>query len=82
MGWGVKYVVFLAALSLLVVLITPAPDELPCTAGFKSPQSPAFLASVSSIVVQPVLVPEQLIPAASRFFGVAHTLSLTCSFLC
>jgi hypothetical protein len=82
MGWGIKYVVLLAALSVLVVLITPAPDELPCTAGCKSLQPPAFLASVSAVLVPPPRLEGRPSPAATRFFGVADVLALTCIFLC
>lgn len=82
MGWGVKYVVLLAALSVLVVLISPAPDELPCTAGFKSLQPPAFLGNVGAVLVPPARLEDQLAPAATRFFAVADVLALACIFLC
>ena len=77
MGWGVKFVVLLAALSVLVVLITPAPDELPCTAGCKSHQPPAFLANVSAVLVPAPRLEGRPVPAATRFFGVADVLALT-----
>ena len=82
MGSVVKYVVFLAALSVLVVLITPALDELPCTAGYKSPQPAPFAASLTSVLLQPVRLNDRPAPAATRFFGVVDVLSRTCTFLC
>ena len=82
MGWGVKFVVLLAALSVLVVLITPAPDELPCTAGCKSHQPPTFLANVNAVFVPAPRLEGRPAPAATRFFGVADVLALTCIFLC
>jgi hypothetical protein len=82
MGCFAKYVVILAALSVLVVLITPASDELPCTAMHKSPLAPAFLANVTSVLVPPIRLNYRSVPAAPRFFGVANVLSLTCTFLC
>jgi hypothetical protein len=40
MGQLAKWVAILAAFSVLLVLITPPPDELPCTTGHKSPRVP------------------------------------------
>jgi len=82
MGSGVKFVVLLAALSVLVVLITPAPDELPCTAGNKSLQPTVFLANVSAFSVQLLRLHHPPASAAARYLGVADVLSLTCTFLC
>lgn len=82
MGSAVKCVVILAALSVLVVLITPAPDELPCTAGCKSLQPTAFVGSVSAVLVPPARVQSRLAAAPVRFFGVTDVLALTCIFLC
>jgi hypothetical protein len=82
MGCFAKYVVILAALSVLVVLITPAPDELPCTAVHKSPLAPAFLGNVTSVLVQPIRLDYPSVLAAPRFFGVTDVLSLKCAFLC
>jgi hypothetical protein len=82
MGWGVKFVVLLAALGVLVVLITPAPDELPCTAGCKSHQPTAFHANVNAVLVPAPRLEGRPAPAATRFFGAADVLALTCIFLC
>jgi hypothetical protein len=43
----------LAAIGVLWVLITPAPDELPCTTGYKS-FGVALTASTISVVLQPL----------------------------
>jgi hypothetical protein len=77
-----KCVVILAALSVLVVLITPALDELPCTAACKSLQPPAFVGNVSAVLVPPIRLASRLSPVAVRFFGVTDVLALTCIFLC
>jgi hypothetical protein len=82
MGRFAKYVVILAGLSILVVLITPTPDELPCTAVHKSSLAPAFLANVPSVLVQPIRLNYRSARVSPRFFDVADVLSLMCTFLC
>jgi len=82
MGRFAKYVVILAGLSVLVVLITPAPDELPCTAAHKSSLAPAVLANVPSVLVQPIRLNYRSARVAPRFLDVADVLSLMCTFLC
>jgi hypothetical protein len=82
-GSGVKYVVIiLAALSVFAVLITPAPDELPCTTAHKSLQPQLFLANITSVLAQPVHLNDRPASAETRFVGVVDVLSLTCTFLC
>jgi hypothetical protein len=82
MGSGVKCVVILAVLSVLVVLITPAPDELPCTTGCKSLQPPAFVVNMSAALVPPARLESRMAAAPVRFLGVTDVLALTCIFLC
>jgi len=81
MGSVSRYVVAFVALAVLVVLITPALDELPCTAVHKSP----VLASVTSapLVFLPVLsAATQPIAGVKRAVIVDDVRSLTCTFLC
>lgn len=81
MGSFGKCVAIFAGLSVLVVLITPAPDELPCTSGHKPPLSVASLANVMAAHVHPCS-PYRFAPPAALCFGTAAMLSLICSLLC
>ena len=82
MGIPAKFVAVLVAVSVMIVLITPAPDELPCTVGHKLAPLQALLAMATADLLQPITVIHRDVPAANRFFGVADVLSLSCSLLC
>lgn len=77
----VKFIAIVAALSVLWVLVTPAPDELPCT-GHKSPAFLAAVATASSVALLPLHSSETLAAAPARSHTRADVLSITCAFLC
>jgi hypothetical protein len=76
-----KYAAVLAALSVLAVLITPAQDELPCTAGHRLSLVPAFLATAMPVVAGPIRY-HQVVAISDKFAGIVDVLSLTCTILC
>lgn len=78
----VKFAAVVAALGVLWVLVTPAFDELPCTAGHKSFKVWALVASATPIVFQPLLSNHGPVHVVFRVFVAVDVLSLTCSFLC
>jgi hypothetical protein len=82
MGRLAKCVAILAALSVLCVLITPWPDELPCTAGHKSTAVWALIASPTPVILPPLHSNHDPLPIVARFFVVPDIVSLTCAFLC
>jgi hypothetical protein len=82
MGSVAKCVAILAGLSVSVVLITPAPDELPCTSGHKLPLSVVSLANLMAAHVLPSSPRYRFAPPAALCFGTADVLSLICSLLC
>lgn len=82
MGKIAKCVAVLAAFSVLLVLITPAPDELPCTTGHKSLLILAVLANATSALMQWTRPIHRPVFAADRFLSVLDVRSLTCTFLC
>ena len=78
-----KCAAIVAALSVLWVLATPAPGELPCTAGHKSFAVWGLVASATTVVLQPPLdANHDAVSFAARFFIVADIVSLTCAFIC
>lgn len=81
MGRLSRYVVTLAALAVLVVLITPALDELPCTAVHKAPAVAAF-ASTPLPLAPLFSTATQSIAGSDQVVVVDDVLSLTCIFLC
>ena len=81
MGRFAKYAAVHAAIGVLCVPITPAPDELPCTTGHKSFGVP-LTASTTSVVLQPLHFDHRPSAAVVRFNGTENVLSLTRAFLC
>jgi hypothetical protein len=77
-----KFAAIVAALGVLWVLITPALDELPCTAGHKLFAASALSAAVTPFILQSVRASLGPIPNVECFFGLPDVLSLTCLFLC
>jgi hypothetical protein len=77
-----KFAAIVSALGLLWVLITPALDELPCTAGHKLFAVSALLPNAAPFVLQPFDSDAGFTPHTDRPFGVADVLSLTCVSLC
>jgi hypothetical protein len=77
-----KFVAIIAAVGVLVVLITPAPDELPCTASHKAHLAPAHSVNAISVLFQPIFTRVQPIHSAARLFDETDLLSLTCTLLC
>ena len=82
MGSLAKCLVMLAGISVLVVLISPAPDELPCTSGHRPPLSVASLTNLMAAHVHPSSPPYRFAPPAGQCFGAADVLALICSLLC
>ena len=80
MGSLSRCVVAFAALAILVVLITPALDELPCTAVHKSP----VLTAVAStpLLLLPLFSATHPIVGMRRAVIVDAMRSLSCVFLC
>lgn len=82
MRMPMKFVAVLAAVGVMIVLITPAPDELPCTLGHKLAPLPALLATATVGLVQLIGVTQRPAPVADRLFLAGDVLSLSCTFLC
>jgi hypothetical protein len=82
MGRLAKFAAIVAALSVVWVHVTPAPDELPCTAGHKSFAIWAPVVGPMPASLQPLHPSQNLGARAVRFFALADILSLTCVFLC
>ena len=81
MGSFSRYVVVCAALAVLVVLMTPALDELPCTAVHKPITSTAIVST--PLLLLPALstaIPS--IEGIKRLITVDNVRSVTCTFLC
>jgi hypothetical protein len=77
-----RYVVVFAALAVLMVLITPALDELPCTAGHKSPVLVAMPLSAPLPVSTESSSNSQSASGIDPVLVVEDVHSLTCTFLC
>jgi hypothetical protein len=82
MGALSRFVVVLAALALLIVLITPAPDELPCTAGHKSPVFGAMFTNAPLPLISNVSKDPHSVLGLNRMPVVEDLRYLTCTFLC
>jgi len=76
-----KCVAIAAAIGVLVVLITPAPDELPCTAGHRHHFNFAVTASSLPLLIQSV-INVQLGVAYIAAVRSTDLLSFTCTLLC
>jgi hypothetical protein len=74
-----KFAAIVAALSLLWVLVTPAPDELPCTI-HKSLVTWTFVAS-AALVLLPSFDPPLLFDIVNNFAS-AKIISSNCTLLC
>jgi hypothetical protein len=77
-----KFAAVVAALGVLWVLITPALDELPCTAGHKLFAVSALVANATPFILQPFQSDASFMHLVDRHSGVPDVLSLTCVFLC
>jgi len=76
-----KCVAVLAIFCVVFVLITPAPDELPCTMGHKTSLLSAVPAGIVPFFAHP-LFSSKLIVADLVQPSSADVLSLTCTRLC
>jgi len=76
-----KYVAIVAAIGVLFVLITPAFDELPCTAGHRPHLTTVLVGSLAALLPEPVSAVHVALTyvAASRS---TDLLSFTCTLLC
>jgi len=81
MSTFIKVVALVAAVGIVFVLITPAADELPCTARHGAPL--AFALPISAISV-PVMLSQgsPLFGKSVPLFGKNNLLSFTCTLLC
>jgi hypothetical protein len=77
-----KVVTVLAALSVMVVLITPAPDELPCTTGHKVLSNLALLAAAPALTFAKSSVWNVLASGKAHAFDTVEVLHRTCALLC
>jgi hypothetical protein len=77
-----KFAAIVAALCVLWVLATPAPDELPSTTGYKMLAVLALTASAQPLIVQPTVSRSGFLSGVNLSFAVVGVLSLTCVFIC
>ena len=77
-----RCVVILAALALLVVLITPVADELPCTAGHKSTMITALLAAVALPLTPEPSANSSSMLRRNSLHVIEDMRSLSCALLC
>jgi hypothetical protein len=77
-----KLVASVAAVGVLVVLITPVADELPCTARHRVPFMPYVSLIVTSVLARPILSYAQSPAGVVKVFSGTTLLSLTCTLLC
>lgn len=82
MGVAARFMAVLVAVSVMIVLITPASDELPCTVGHRLVLLTAFLATATSGFWRPTRITHWPAAAADRLSRVADVLSLSCTLLC
>jgi hypothetical protein len=76
-----KFVALLAAVGILVVLITPVPDELPCTA-HRAPLALALSLNLISVLVQPIFPSPRSVSSTVQSLSGTDLLSFTCTLLC
>jgi hypothetical protein len=77
-----KFVAVLAAVGVLVVLVTPVPDELPCTARHGAPPLLSIPLNVISFLVQPILPKVGSAYAPAQMHSGKIFLALGCMLLC
>ena len=77
-----KFVAIAAVIGILVVLITPVSDELPCTARHGAPLTLALPLTVISNVAQPIFPNLRPNFAAVQLFSGPDLLYFTCTLLC
>jgi len=82
MNRSFRYAAVLAAIGVLVVLVTPALDELPCTTAHKLPIFFSFVVVVAFFSVLPLLSPIRAAVAAHTILPATDLLSFTCVRLC
>ena len=82
MGSLVKSVAVVAALSVLVVLLTPAFDELPCPGCHKSASQLLFIARGAWTLLEKISRAVKPACIALPLFHLHDLRSLTCTFLC
>ena len=77
-----KFVALLAVIGILVVLITPVLDELPCTARHGAPLALSLPLTVISSLPQPIFPNPRSSFAAVQLFNGPDLLYFTCKLLC
>jgi hypothetical protein len=77
-----KFVLVLAVLSVTVVLLTPAPDELPCTAGHKVLLNLTLSGTATALVLAKSSALDVLAAGKAHLFETAEVLHRTCALLC
>lgn len=77
-----QFTAILAVLGVLLVLITPALDELPSTAGCKSTALPGLVASSALFAFQALSFNHDPLHSLIRFFTTLDVLSFSCALLC
>lgn len=82
MGSLAKSVAVVAALSVLVVLLTPAFDELPCSGCHKSGRQLPFITHATWALLQEITDAAKRVSPAIRLCPLHNPRSLSCIFLC